>query len=671
MTQIVTTRSSTHTGSAVDPDRSRFPRQLLIFLVFALGVGSPLLALSTLIQPDAPFLIAAVLFGLSLPALVLTHRQAGRAGVRALLRDCVRLPRQWWWLLLAAFGLPAVTWTIGAAVGGAQPLTWSVAAFYTADLIIGALIINIWEEMAWTGFFQRRAASRWGAVGGGLITSVFFAGIHIPLALDGAHSAIPEATNLLYLVGVAIGVRLLIARVDAWSGRSLLVIGLLHSSFNATENLLQPEFFWVRIVITIALGIGVAAYGRPPHPPSAGHVGTARAGGGAAMPVDRAVGRGQRTDPDPRPNWVARHDLVVYFVLAFAVSWSIWPLVALNPDSSPLVPFGPLIAAVVVSTLAGGRRQLRDLLGQLTRWRVHPLWYAIAIVGPVLIGGITAALTVAAGAPAPNPEGYTDWSSIVVTLVSTIVIVGLFEELGWRGFALPRLQRRRPALPAALVLGAIWALWHLPELISDPTGQRPPAQFVVGILAQSVVLAWLYHSTNASLPIVILFHATLNTAGRFVLPAFVDSYYQLAWWIMTGIYVLIALVVAILGGPGRLVTAIPGDRVHDAASATERRRRYRTLSEVTAVDASPWAGAAPPAQPGGANHPIAPEPESLQPQTPCPRAGGPFVTAGVVGAQQPPAPLPDPQPLLELAIAHRPGQQQPGRVQLMAEPISG
>jgi membrane protease YdiL (CAAX protease family) len=169
-------------------------------------------------------------------------------------------------------------------------------------------------------------------------------------------------------------------------------------------------------------------------------------------------------------------------------------------------------------------------------------------------------LTVAAGAPAPNPENYPDWLSIAVTLVTTIVLVGLFEELGWRGFALPRLQRRQPALQASLALGAIWALWHLPELISDPTGQRPPIQFVVGILAQSVVLAWLYNSTNASLPIVILFHATLNTAGRFVLPAFVDGYYQTAWWIMTGSYVLIAVAVAILGGPGRLATPIPRDK---------------------------------------------------------------------------------------------------------------
>ena len=72
------------------------------------------------------------------------------------------------------------------------------------------------------------------------------------------------------------------------------------------------------------------------------------------------------------------------------------------------------------------------------------------------------------------------------------MIVGLFEELGWRGSALPRLQRRQPAL----VLGAVWALRRLPELISDPNGQRPPVQFLVGIVAQSVVLAWLHNSKS-------------------------------------------------------------------------------------------------------------------------------------------------------------------------------
>ena len=275
------------------------------------------------------------------------------------------------------------------------------------------------------------------------------------------------------------------------------------------------------------------------------------------MSDGRSTSRDQPVTSQRRPNWATRHDLILYFLLAFALSWSIWPLIALNPTSSPLVPFGPLIAAVIVSLLAGGLRELRSLLGQLTRWRVHPFWYVIALAGPFFISLIAGALTVATGAPPPDPRGYTDPVAILATLLSTMVIVGLFEEVGWRGFALPRLQRRLPALGASLILGGIWAAWHLPVLISDPTGQRPPLPFVIGILAQSVILAWLYNSTNASLPIVIILHAAMNTAARFTLPGFTGGDYQVAWWAQTALYVLIAILVIVLGGSQRLNTPIP------------------------------------------------------------------------------------------------------------------
>ena len=153
------TRSAPSTGRHAT---SRATAPLTLFVIAALGVGVPFVALSTIVEPGAPFLLASLFLGLALPALIITHREAGGSAVRALLRDCVRLPSSWWWLLLAGFGLPVLTWTTGAALGGAQPLTWSLAAFYVWDLVTGALIINIWEEMAWTGFFQRRAASRWG-----------------------------------------------------------------------------------------------------------------------------------------------------------------------------------------------------------------------------------------------------------------------------------------------------------------------------------------------------------------------------------------------------------------------------------------------------------------------------------------------------------------------------
>jgi uncharacterized protein len=264
----------------------------------------------------------------------------------------------------------------------------------------------------------------------------------------------------------------------------------------------------------------------------------------------------ETTGTAPR-NWAARHDLVLYFVLAYLLSWALWPLVILNPTSSPLVPFGPLIAAVIVALLAGGRHELWALLRQLGRWRVHPLWYVIALLGPFVLAGLTAALAVAAGAPVRGTGDYTNWRAITFFFFSTVIIVGLFEEVGWRGFALPRLQLRLDAIWAALVLGVLWALWHLPELISDPTGQRPPVQFLLWALALSVIFSWLYNSTNGSLPIVIICHAAIDTAGRFMLPEFVGDGYQLVWWFMVALYVLVAIIVILVAGPKRLVTHIP------------------------------------------------------------------------------------------------------------------
>jgi membrane protease YdiL (CAAX protease family) len=244
--------------------------------------------------------------------------------------------------------------------------------------------------------------------------------------------------------------------------------------------------------------------------------------------------------------------LALYFVLAYLLSWALWPLVILNPTSSPLVPFGPLIAAVIVALLAGGRRELWALLGQLTRCRVHPIWYVVALLGPCVLAALAALLAIAAGAPADRAGGYPDWQTIGFFFLSTLIIVGLFEEVGWRGFALPRLQLRMDAIWAALILGVLWALWHLPELISDPTGQRPPVPFIVWALALSVIFSWLYNSTNGSLPIVIICHAAIDTAGRFMLPEFAGEGYRIVWWFMVGLYVLVATVVVLVAGPKRL-----------------------------------------------------------------------------------------------------------------------
>lgn len=252
-------------------------------------------------------------------------------------------------------------------------------------------------------------------------------------------------------------------------------------------------------------------------------------------------------------DWAARHDIALYLGLAYVISWSIWPLVLLNPESSPLVPFGPGLAAVLVAFLVGGRPELLGLLRQFGRWRANPAWYGVALGMPLVAPGLALWAAVAAGAPVPRWEP-ADLLQVAGSIVVTVFIVGIFEELGWRGFLLPRLQRDYSALRAALIIGLAWFPWHLPELVSDP-GQRPLTPFAVYILAQSVLLAWLYNSTQACLPVVVLFHAAFNSFTKFFLADLQGSPYPylVAWCVLAGVVAVLAVAAVVYAGSRDLV----------------------------------------------------------------------------------------------------------------------
>ena len=248
--------------------------------------------------------------------------------------------------------------------------------------------------------------------------------------------------------------------------------------------------------------------------------------------------------------WAGRHEVTLYLALGYIISWSIWPLALLNPDSSPLVPFGPGLAAVIVASVAGGRRQLWGLLRQLGRWRVSPGWYGVAVGIPLCVAAAAFGAAVLAGAQIPRWES-SDLLQVAGNLVITIVIVGVFEELGWRGFLLPRLQRTQTALVAALLVGLVWLPWHLPELVSD-RGERPLTQFMLFIMASSVILTWVYNSTRASLPIVILFHAAFNSFTKFFLSQLQGNHQVIAWWTLAGLVAFLAVAVVAYAGSHNL-----------------------------------------------------------------------------------------------------------------------
>src|SRR5947209_15237494 len=214
--------------------------------------------------------------------------------------------------------------------------------------------------------------------------------------------------------------------------------------------------------------------------------------------------------------------LLVFFVAAYAAAWLCFAVPILASEGALTLPvpqalffalatFGIGLAGVGAVAAESGRTGVHDLLGRIVRWRVRPVWYLAALAVPALfpLGGFW--LGVAFRNPIPLDVAPTTWLSAPLLLVA-LFPPALFEEIGWRGYALPRLQRRLGPLTASVVLGVIWAGMHLPLWLLPDFGfadQSIPL-YVVQVVGISVVLAWLYNATGCSLLLTGIAHAALN-----------------------------------------------------------------------------------------------------------------------------------------------------------------
>lgn len=221
---------------------------------------------------------------------------------------------------------------------------------------------------------------------------------------------------------------------------------------------------------------------------------------------------------------VKKYPIPSFYILAFLISWLGWaPHVAASHGvalfqhpafqiSLLLAGGGPAIAAAIVASATGGKEGLKALFRPLLRWRVHLVWYGVALLGPVvLFGGAALVESLWAGKVA-GLKAIEPWFAIFPAFVGNLLI-NTWEEVGWRGFALPRLQARYNAVLAASTVGLLWGLWHLPLFWTQghPFYAEPFA--LIGIMVQSVLYAWLYNRAKGSLLLVSLFHAAINTVG--------------------------------------------------------------------------------------------------------------------------------------------------------------
>jgi uncharacterized protein len=258
-----------------------------------------------------------------------------------------------------------------------------------------------------------------------------------------------------------------------------------------------------------------------------------------------------------------------FFALTFGLGWGTILLIGLFTDQVEAV-FGPLgytnplfVLAVYSPALAGlilvwrhdGARGIGRLLRRLTLWRMPFVWWAFLAAVPVVFY-----LGAAIKGTIADPFPFVPWYGVVPALATTLVI-GPIEELGWRGVALPLLQRRFAPLWAGLILGLIWALWHAPAFLLSGTKQSAWAfgPFFIGVVALAVILTPMFNAARGSLLIPALFHFQMNA----------DAWPDAQPWDMY-LFVLLAVVVVFLNRRTMLGNGTPATQVLMPPGRSER-----------------------------------------------------------------------------------------------------
>ena len=259
---------------------------------------------------------------------------------------------------------------------------------------------------------------------------------------------------------------------------------------------------------------------------------------------------------------IRKYPLTSYFVLAFGLSWSGviaaiggGPIPGTPQDAERLFVFvylamllGPSVAGITLTGVTGGRSGLRDYRSRLLRWRVPTRWYAVALLtAPLSLGATLFVLSIVSAAFTPGiliagsgdvtglPISAPSGMSLLLQGLAIGIGAGFFEELGWTGFAVPRLNARRGIIVAGLTIGVLWGLWHLLAIwwgSANAFGSAAvPLFLTVALLSflppYRVLMVWVYRHTG-SLFVAILMHASL-TASMLILGPNVTGHALIAY----------------------------------------------------------------------------------------------------------------------------------------------
>ena len=269
--------------------------------------------------------------------------------------------------------------------------------------------------------------------------------------------------------------------------------------------------------------------------------------------------------------FLRRHSMILGLLLMFVLTW---PIDLSNAGVLPFrVPFavyiflgwGFIFAALIMTGLTLGKEGVINLLRRYLLWRVNGKWYLVAFF---LIPALNYLAVLLNAVFTQTPIDYSsalayDIFGPSANLLLLIVPFFLFdaiangEEMGWRGYVLPRLQAKHSALIASLILAILWAFWHVPKFVTH-WNTITFFWFIVDEIAKAILMTWMYNNTRGSLLLVTLFHASFNTAGLLLPIAnnLTDTNMNMRAFISL-LELIAAVIVVIYAGPDQLSRTEP------------------------------------------------------------------------------------------------------------------
>jgi len=258
-------------------------------------------------------------------------------------------------------------------------------------------------------------------------------------------------------------------------------------------------------------------------------------------------------------NPLKRYPLAFFFILAYGIAWIplAFGLVTGKYFLIGISFFSPAIAAIIMTAANEGKTGIRELISKLFLWRANFKWYLIALLAPIALELLAILTHTLFGDTTPSLH-FIDWIQMLPSQFPGLVLLLLFlvllssgEELGWRGYAMPRLQARYGSVWASLILGLLWGLWHLPTFWIPGSSQYgvPVPGYILATIGFTFVYTCIYNGTKGSVLLACLYHAASNltlTYGNAIFPKIISNLYLS----LLPLAILVIVVITLSGSSG-------------------------------------------------------------------------------------------------------------------------